>query len=390
MFNESRKVRVASFALAFILVASVIICSFFTVAAAVQSGTASEKSDYSEKMISDKDTMEFESVTGNIYIIRNKDMINGIDVISAKNVTVKGSKSTVSVAIAKGTVGDAVKRSGISLAKDETCVPSADTEIKDNMVIRIIKASKVDVTADGKTKTVYLANTNIIDALNAAGYRVDSNDIISVSKDMNASQVSSVTIKRVDYKTTTVKEKVAYKSVTENSERLPLGESKISVKGENGEQLVTKEIKYIDGKRSSEKTVDTKVIKKPVNEVKLVGIKGSATGGGAGTFTDMNGNKVSYKRVLTGSGTAYTAPAGAGTATGVPAYHGGVAVNPNVIPYGSKLYIVSTDGSFVYGYATAVDTGGALMSGSAIVDCFYNTYGECVNFGRRNVNVYVL
>ena len=74
----------------------------------------------------------------------------------------------------------------------------------------------------------------------------------------------------------------------------------------------------------------------------------------------------------------------------MPAYHGGVAVNPNIIPYGSKLYIVSTDGSFVYGYATAVDTGGALMDGSAIVDCFYNTYDECVNFGRRDVNVYVL
>ncbi len=104
----------------------------------------------------------------------------------------------------------------------------------------------------------------------------------------------------------------------------------------------------------------------------------------------MYGNSVVYSSVHTGSGTAYTAPAGASTATGVPAYHGGVAVNPNIIPYGSKLYIVSTDGSFVYGYATAVDTGGALMDGSAIVDCFYNTYDECVNFGRRDVNVYVV
>ena len=97
-----------------------------------------------------------------------------------------------------------------------------------------------------------------------------------------------------------------------------------------------------------------------------------------------------YSSVVTGSGTAYTAPAGSLTATGVTAYHGGVAVNPNIIPYGSKLYIVSTDGSFVYGYATAVDTGGALMSGTAIVDCFYNTYDECVSFGRRNVNVYIV
>ena len=30
------------------------------------------------------------------------------------------------------------------------------------------------------------------------------------------------------------------------------------------------------------------------------------------------------------------------------------------------------------------------MAGTAIVDCFYNTYNECVNFGRRNVNVYIV
>lgn len=121
-----------------------------------------------------------------------------------------------------------------------------------------------------------------------------------------------------------------------------------------------------------------------------MGTKGSNVSNPVGTFTDMNGNTVAYSSVVTGSGTAYTAPAGSLTATGVTAYHGGVAVNPNIIPYGSKLYIVSTDGSFVYGYATAVDTGGALMSGTAIVDCFYNTYDECVNFGRRNVNVYIV
>ena len=89
----------------------------------------------------------------------------------------------------------------------------------------------------------------------------------------------------------------------------------------------------------------------------LIGIKGAKTDKVAGTFVDHNGNTVAYSRVVNGSGTAYTAPAGALTATGVAAYHGGVAVNPNIIPYGSKLYITSTDGSVVYGYATAVDTG---------------------------------
>ena len=107
-------------------------------------------------------------------------------------------------------------------------------------------------------------------------------------------------------------------------------------------------------------------------------------------FTDENGVEVSYKYKLTGSGTAYTAPAGASTATGTPVYEGGVAINPNLIPYGSKLYVESTDGSHVYGYAKAIDTGGALMDGSAIVDVFYFSLDSCYSWGRRDVNVYVI
>ena len=57
---------------------------------------------------------------------------------------------------------------------------------------------------------------------------------------------------------------------------------------------------------------------------------------------------------------------------------------------GTKLYIASPDGSVVYGYAIASDTGGALMSGRVLVDLYYNTLGECVNFGRRQMNVYIL
>ena len=61
-----------------------------------------------------------------------------------------------------------------------------------------------------------------------------------------------------------------------------------------------------------------------------------------------------------------------------------------VVPYGTRLYIVSSDGRYNYGYAIAADTGGALRSGRVLVDLFYNTERECVNFGRRQVKVYIL
>lgn len=245
------------------------------------------------------------------------------------------------------------------------------------------------VTSDG----VELANGDIVYAgldENGFTYGMIRAVEISVDKDSNIEDADSITIKRVTYRNETETQSVDFETVKKNSKDVDLGKTKVQTEGKQGEALVTKKCKYVDGKKVSSETVDTKITKEPVDKVVLMGTKGSNVSNPVGTFTDMNGNTVAYSSVVTGSGTAYTAPAGSLTATGVTAYHGGVAVNPNIIPYGSKLYIVSTDGSFVYGYATAVDTGGALMSGTAIVDCFYNTYDECVSFGRRNVNVYIV
>ena len=67
-----------------------------------------------------------------------------------------------------------------------------------------------------------------------------------------------------------------------------------------------------------------------------------------------------------------------------------MAVNPNEIPYNTKLYIASPDGSFVYGYAIASDTGTALMEGLIGVDLFYDTYMESALNGVKYVNIYIL
>lgn len=75
---------------------------------------------------------------------------------------------------------------------------------------------------------------------------------------------------------------------------------------------------------------------------------------------------------------------------GAAADYGTVAVNPNVIPYGSLMYITSADGRFVYGYAYAADTGTAMMTGSAFIDLYYETYSESVDNAAIAVNVYVL
>jgi len=54
------------------------------------------------------------------------------------------------------------------------------------------------------------------------------------------------------------------------------------------------------------------------------------------------------------------------------------------------LYICSPDGSLVYGYAVAGDTGGTLMAGQVLVDLYYDSLAKCYAFGSRKMCVYVL
>ena len=104
------------------------------------------------------------------------------------------------------------------------------------------------------------------------------------------------------------------------------------------------------------------------------------------TVTTAGGDVLTYVQALSCVATAYT---GSGaTATGTRARVGAIAVDPDVIPLGSILYIVSNDGYCTYGICTAEDTGSAIHGRR--VDLYFSSYSECVNFGQRNVTVYVL
>ena len=78
-------------------------------------------------------------------------------------------------------------------------------------------------------------------------------------------------------------------------------------------------------------------------------------------------------------------PANARPAAGTAVRVGTVAVDKRVIPLGTKMYIVTNDG-IVYGTAVAEDTG---VRGDK-VDLYFETYQQCINFGRRGCTVYIL
>ena len=109
---------------------------------------------------------------------------------------------------------------------------------------------------------------------------------------------------------------------------------------------------------------------------------------GSGTLTLKDGTVLNYSGVRSMTATAYTAGhggVGTRTASGTAVHVGSVAVDKSVIPLGTRMYIVA-GGNVVYGLAVAEDTG---VKGSKI-DLYYDTYEECIQFGRRSCTVYIL
>ena len=329
-----------------------------------------------------------------------------LTIIRAYDVEINYRGEIFTAKCADCTVKEAIESAGITLTGAEVVEPSLNSKVYPGCKISVSADCGATITVDGKTSTYSITSGTVEAMLGDLGIVLGEDDIITPDLDTVIYDGISITIQRVEYKEETTTEVIDYGFVSEKTSSLVSGTSKIKQNGIEGEKTIVSKNTYIDGVLVETSVISEEVTKEPVDQIKLIGTgrahsSGSSSGSSsssssvsskAGTFVDHNGNVVSYRKKLVGSSTAYYTEAGSGalTATGVVPYVGGVAVNPNVIPYGSKLYIVSTDGKCVYGYATAVDTGGALMSGYVLVDVYYNTYNECMNWGRRNAIVYVL
>ncbi len=259
---------------------------------------------------------------------------------------------------------------------------------------------KLEIDLRGKKITKDVPEGTVADALAYLNIKTTKNDKLSVAENLQVTDGMKLEIVEIKTKTVKKTEAVAFKTVEKESSTLYIGETSVETEGVEGERTIVTKETYENGEKTDTEEVSNEITKKPVDKVVLVGTaekvndfnndgdKVSVNSSG-NTITDKFGNEISYSYCLSGPATAYYADAGAGTATGRLARYGVVAVDPDEIPYGSILYIVSDDG-FVYGYAVAGDTGGFIYYTDVLVDLFFPTYDDCCNFGLRNVNVYVL
>lgn len=198
-----------------------------------------------------------------------------------------------------------------------------------------------------------------------------------------AAETSAVT-----YEEVTETKTIAYNTVKRLNKNLEAGKTVTVREGSDGEKVLTYKVKSINGDVVSKEVVAETVNTQPVDKIVEYGNKNATAD------APVNNGVLDYKYVIECNATAYDmSPAenggyGGQTATGVPLDKGVIAVDPKVIPLGSRVYIEAIDGSWSYGYAVAADTGGAIKGNR--VDLCYRTRSECIQFGRRKCRVYVL
>ena len=256
--------------------------------------------------------------------------------------------------------------------------------------LSIEKAFSVTIQADGEEYPVRMAVGTVADALNKAGITLDADDYTEPALDELVTIGSKIVVHRVDYQ-----DKVETQAIPFDTEYVytslyfrNTGRTTTLQHGSEGQQTVTNRERYVDGELENSMVVDVTTTVEPTDHV----VKTYGAGAPVSPLTGPDGTTnppSSYRQVLTGKATGYYSRSGKGS-SGLGLGYGTVAVDPSVIPYGTLLYITSTDGSFVYGYAVATDTGIALQNGHILVDLFYETYAESVINGAIQVNVYVV
>ena len=252
----------------------------------------------------------------------------------------------------------------------------------------------VEISADGLSTLVQVTDkeTTVMDAIEQAGVTVGELDQVSEDKEAPVTDGMLVQVDRVAYEEYTVTETVKYKTTYRYSCVLKPGKTKTDISGRNGEKEITYRKVIVNGEVVKTEQVDEVITKKARNQVVLkgsdYGTPISKTPSNVNIKLDSKNQPVSYSRVIYGSCTAYHGDSA--TSTGRKPGVGVVAVDPREIPYGSILWIVSKDGSFVYGYAVAGDTGGFIHNSATVVDLYMDSVVEMNTFGRRNLNVYVI
>lgn len=309
---------------------------------------------------------------------------------------------------------------GIELSEEDTYTTTYNDGVSR---IDIQRMQMVTIINRGERSVVGTRGETVSTLLARSGISLSAGDVLSC--DMDAMTYDGMTLEIV-HKQIELKEYdeiVPYETNYFEDPELEAGTELVLVEGVDGVVHYKEQIVYENGVEVSRQIVDetvktqmvTKLVVRSVDRLLLeqpdepehrvhneyttvAGADGSTETPEAtqpteqissNTITTSTGTTYTYTDVRTVLATAYSCEGYTGyTYSGTVARVGAIAVDPNYIPLGTKMYVVSNDGQYVYGYCVAEDTGG-LIKGERI-DLYFNTFDECWDFGARTCTVYIL
>ncbi len=297
-----------------------------------------------------------------------------------------GVNMVKSTATRRSNVADLLKEMGIGMEENDVLSPALGSPISDGDTITVSRGRNVTLVYDDVNASQITTKKKVSDTLSFLGINVNEYDIVTPSLDSNIKEGDTITIVRVTKNFYTKQETITPSEVRVSDANLYNDEIVVRQEGVAGLKEMTYANVYHNGVQVEDELIGETVITPATDKIVAVGTK---------TRENTHNKGFTYKKKITVNASAYE-PYNCGgdgrgiTASGIKAGFGVVAVDPKVIPLGTKLYIESTDDgkSWTYGYAIAADTGGAIKGNK--VDLCYNTRSECIQFGRRSANVYVL
>lgn len=265
-----------------------------------------------------------------------------------------------------------LEKEAVALGKHDRVEPSLGSKVKKDTNIVVTRAFKVTIIADGSSKKIITTPISIKEAIHLAGYKLGEKDIVKTAPVPKTIPNQEIEVIRVTESEVKTDEEIpcGVERTTDNT--LERGLTKTLSSGKNGLARNTIKITYHNGQEVKREVINSETLVEPKNRVIAMG-----------TITAVSrGNQLlNFREARYMEASAYTYT-GYRTASGRHPEVGMVAVDPGVIPMGSRLYIEG------YGFARAADTGGSIKGNR--LDLFMEERSQCLSWGRRTVKVYVL
>ena len=292
----------------------------------------------------------------------------------------------------KAVLGEA----GLELGENDTYTTRSGDGVSE---ITIKREQHVLVDYYGELLEVATQGETVEELLTRLNLPWNEGDFISKPLEICTYDGMELTVGRIIEEDQTYTTVLPHETVHCSDAALPEGTHRIITEGEDGQVLCEATVTYLNGVETSRKVLSRQVVSQPVSEIIAVGTgtqEAEADGEpqpviDGNTITLPTGEVLTYTEKVTCLATAYTCEGYVGTtATGTRARVGAIAVDPEVFPYGTRFYIQTRDGEYLYGVATAEDCGDKRFIYDTRLDLYFNTKRECIQFGARSCDVYIL